>query len=52
MTLAADTRYVSALPAPERAAIAYALRVAGITGDNLADALDSRVCDLADALNA
>lgn len=45
-----DTRYICTLPEHERKRIELALREAGIKGDDLRRAMESRVCDLADAI--
>lgn len=45
-----DTRYICTLPEHERARIELALMEAGIEGDDLRRAMESRVCDLADTV--
>ena len=45
------TRYVNALPHAERLEIARRLVLAGISGEDLARAMNGRVCDLEDTID-
>jgi len=45
------TRHIWTLPQDEQAAIMTALLLAGIEGDDLERAMDSRVCDLENTID-
>ena len=45
------TEFICALPESVRIEIAWALIRAGIRGEDLQDAMDSRLCDLADTID-
>ena len=44
------TRYIWTMPTGEQCEIMHALMLAGVEGDDLERAMDSRLCDLEDTI--